>query len=38
MRNPTSRLAQQAMPVGAMLEQVRDGRARTYWELVTGAP
>jgi hypothetical protein len=38
MRNPASRLAQQAMPVGEMLEQVRAGRARTYWELVTGAP
>jgi hypothetical protein len=38
MRNPTARLAQQAMPVGGLLEQVRGGRARTYWELVTGAP
>jgi hypothetical protein len=36
MRNPNSRLAQQAIPLGGMLEQVRVGRARTYWELVTG--
>lgn len=38
MRNPTSRLAQQAMPLPGLLAQVREGRARTYWELVTGAP
>jgi len=37
MRNPTSRLAQQAIPLGGMLEQVRAGRGRTYFELVTGA-
>lgn len=35
MRNPRSRLAQRAVPLAAMLDQVRQGNAVTYWELVS---
>lgn len=38
MRNPRSRLAQQTLTFDAMLEQVRSGRAKSYWELVTAIP
>lgn len=38
LRNPRSRLAQVAVPVPAMLDQVSAGRARSYWELVVASP
>jgi hypothetical protein len=36
LRNMRSRLAQRAVPLEAMLELARAGKAGTYWELVTG--
>jgi hypothetical protein len=35
MRNLRSRLAQRSVPLAAMLEVARAGKAGTYWELVT---
>lgn len=36
VQNPRSRLAQRAVSLEQMLRLVREGRAKTYWDLVVG--